>query len=57
MKKTYGGKKGSKTKPPIEEIDLEQKTLELEMRSKYGGVGSEVSQESKADSFKHYHHI
>ena len=30
----------AKTKPPIEEIDLEQKTLELEIRSKYGGVGS-----------------
>ena len=52
VKKTYGGKEGSETKPPIEEIDLEQKTQELEMRSKYGGVGSEVSQESKADSFK-----
>ena len=52
VKKTYRKEKGSKTKPPIEEIDLEQKTLELEMRSEYGGVGSEVSQESKADSFK-----
>ena len=44
--------KGLETKPPIEEIDLKQKTLELEMRSKYGGVGLEVSQESKAYSFK-----
>ena len=52
MKKTYGGKKGSETKPPIEEIDLEQKTLELEIRSKYGEVGLEASQESKANSFK-----
>ena len=52
MKKTYGGKKEAETKPPIEEIYLEQKTLELEMRSKDGGVGSEDSQESKADSFK-----
>ena len=43
IKKTYGKEKGSKIKPPIEEIDLEQKTLELEMRSEYGGVGSEVS--------------
>ena len=52
MRKTYGKEKGSETKPPIEEIDLEQKTLELEMRSEYGGVGLEVSQESKANSFK-----
>ena len=52
MKKTYGEKKGARTKPPIEEIDLEQKTLELEVRSEYGGMGSEASQESKADSFK-----
>ena len=33
VKKTYGKEKGLETKPPIEEIDLEQKTLELEMRS------------------------
>ena len=52
MKKAYGEKKESETKPPIEEIDLEQKTLELEMRSKYGGMGLEVSQGSKVDSFK-----
>ena len=50
--KDIWGKTGSETKPPIEEIDFEQKTLELEMRSKYGGLGLEVSQESKADSFK-----
>ena len=48
VKQTYGGK-GLESKPPIEEIDLEQKTLELEMRLEYGEVGSEVSQESKAD--------
>ena len=52
VNKTYGKEKGSETKPPIEELDLEQKTLKLEMRSEYGGVGSEVSQGSKADSFK-----
>ena len=51
MKKTYGGK-GLESKAPIEEIDLEQKTLELEMKSDYGGVGSESSKESKGDSFK-----
>ena len=31
VKKTYG-KIGSEIKPPIEEIDFDQKTLELEMR-------------------------
>ena len=40
------------SKPPIEEVDLEQKTLEMEMRSKYEGVGSKVYQEIKVDLFK-----
>ena len=39
-------------KPPLEEIDFDQKTLELELRSEYGDAGSEKSEESKADTFK-----
>ena len=34
--------------PPIEEIDFDQKTLELEFKSQYGDVGSEKSESSKA---------
>ena len=51
VKKTYG-KIESEIKPPIEEIDFDQKTLELEIRSEYGAIGSETSHESKAETFK-----
>ena len=51
VKKTYG-KTRNKTKPPIKEIDSDEKTLELEMRSHYGGCGSKTSHKSKAESFK-----
>ena len=51
VKKTYG-KTENETKPPIEEIDFDQKTLELEMRSDYGGCGLETFCESKVESFK-----
>ena len=36
MKRTYG-EIGNEVKPPIEEIDFDQKMLELEIRLEYGG--------------------
>ena len=51
VKKTYG-EIGSEIKPPIEEIDFDQKTLELEIRSENGAFGSKSSHESKAKTFK-----
>ena len=39
-------------KPPLDEIDFDQKTLELELRSEYGDKGSEKSLESKAETLK-----
>ena len=51
VKKTYG-EIGNEVKPPIEEIDFDQKILELEMRSNYGSFGSKTSHESRAESFK-----
>ena len=41
-----------KSRPPIEEIDFDQKTLELEFKSQYGDVGSEKSESSKAETMK-----
>ena len=38
--------------PPLEEIDFDQKTLELELRSEYGDAGSEKSEDSKAETLK-----
>ena len=38
--------------PPIEEIDFHQKTLELEIKSQYGDIGSEKSESSKAKTMK-----
>ena len=51
VKKTYG-KIGNEAKPPIEDIDFDQKTLDLEIRSNYEGCGSKTSHKSKAESFK-----
>ena len=42
----------SLNEPPIEEIDFDQKTLELELRSEYGDAGSEKSEDSKAETLK-----
>ena len=51
--KTTRGQKGSEyTKPPIEELDFNQKTLEMGVRSDYGDQASEASQESKAETLK-----
>ena len=51
VNKTYGEIR-NEVKPPIEEIDFAQKTLELEMRLDYGGCRSKTSHERKAESFK-----
>ena len=51
--KTTQGQKGSiDAEPPIEEIDFDQKTLGLEIRSEYGEADSEISHESKAETLK-----
>ena len=42
----------SLAEPPIDEIDFDQKTLELELRSEYGDAGSEKSEDSKAETLK-----
>lgn len=42
----------SNQKPSIEEIDFDQKTLELDIRTKYGKQGSEPSEESKEGTLK-----
>ena len=39
-------------KPPLDEIDFDQKTLELELRLECGDKGFEKSQESKAETLK-----
>ena len=52
IKQTQDKTKSKKGKPPLDETDFDQKTLELEMRSKYGDVGSKKSQESKAATLK-----
>ena len=38
--------------PPLDEIDFDQHTLAMDLRSEYGDKGSEISQESKADTLK-----
>ena len=52
VKTTHGEQGSETTKPPIEEIDFDQKTLELEIRSEYGGDESKTSLESKAKTLK-----
>ena len=39
-------------KPPLVEIDLDQKTLELELRSDYNDEGSENSEHTKTGTLK-----
>ena len=52
VKRTQGRDEGQNEKPPLEEIDFDQKTLEIETRSEYGDAGSESSQSSKANTLK-----
>ena len=52
VKRTQGRDEGQNEKPPLEEIDFDQKTLEIEIRSEYGDAGSESSQSSKANTLK-----
>ena len=47
VKKRYS-EIGNEVKVPIEEIDLDHKTVELKMRSDYRGFGLETFQERKA---------
>jgi hypothetical protein len=42
----------SREEPPLDKIDFDQKTLELELRSEYGDAGSEKSEDSKAETLK-----
>ena len=41
VKRTQGRNEGQNEKPPLEEIDFDQKTLEIEIRLEYGDAGSE----------------
>ena len=52
MKQTQKLDEGQHENPPLEEIDFDQKTLEIEIRSEYGDVGSENSKSSKANTLK-----
>ena len=52
IKQTQDKTKSKKGKPPLDEIDFDQKTLELEMRAEYEDARSEKSQESKAETLK-----
>lgn len=42
----------SSHEPPLDEIDFDQKTLELELRLEYEDAGSEKYEESKAETLK-----
>ena len=52
VKRTQQKTESQGTKPPLDEIDFDQKTLELEIRSENGDAGSEKSEESKAETMK-----
>lgn len=52
MKKTQEKQRSESIEPPLEEIDFDHKTLELEIRSEYGDVGSEKSKDSKAETLR-----
>ena len=54
MKKTYGDI-GKEVKPPIEEIDFDKKTLELEIRSYYGGFVSRITREERSSAITNPH--
>ena len=52
VKQTQQKTESHGTKPPLDEIDFDQKTLELEIRSENGDAGSEKYEESKAETMK-----
>ena len=52
VKQTQEPKKETSEVPPLKEVDFDQKTLELELQSEYGDVGSEKSGNSKAETLQ-----